>query len=169
MSRPGHWLTVALLIAALSAPARTPASATDTGPTWTLTASTVTLNGCQYRGHATQNVAGRPITTLHFTADRVEITAFTVRGSIRLSGAHTTVATAPGEPVELYVRRLRGTLAVAGYPIAPITLDADRPLPPDADAGFLRLPQLTFHDPVIDGVNLTGGTLSTPLITMDAG
>lgn len=131
-------------------------------------ASKLTLKGVRYHGFATKEVAGEQVKTMHFTVDRMELTDLVQRGRlgngrvVRVAGAPGSVSTVSEGPIELYTRKLTGTLDVAGYPTVPVTLSPETLLLPNVDSGFLALPKLTFTDAVADNVELGGGTLFIP-------
>ncbi|MDR7300970.1 hypothetical protein [Haloactinomyces albus] len=138
------------------------------GRQWTLTASKLTLIGSRYHGHSMREVDGRQVKTLHFTAQRLEITDLVQRGALgngtimRTASAPGRVSTVTDGPVHLYTRRLTGTLDVADYPLVPVTLSPDSLAAPNLDLSFLRLPTLTFTDAVVHNVELSGGRLFIP-------
>lgn len=138
------------------------------GRQWTLTASKLKLIGSRYHGYSMQEVEGRQVKTLHFTAQRLEITDLVQRGALG-NGTVMRAASAPGRvstitdgPIHLYTRRLTGTPAVADHPLAPVTLSPDSLAMPNLDLGFLQLPKLTFTDVTAHNVELSGGTLFIP-------
>jgi hypothetical protein len=147
-----------------------PASTSQPGPgrEWTLTASNLTLNGVRYQGYSDQQVAGQTVKTLHFTVSSLQITNLVQRGmlgngqNVRVAAAPGSVSTVTNGPIELYTANLSGTLSVAGFPVAPITLSPDSLLLPDLDLGFLKLPSITFKNATVRNVDLDGGTLFIP-------
>lgn len=147
---------------------------TDPGPgrAWTLTSSNLKLIGSRYHGYAEQDVQGRKVTTLHFTVDKLEITDLVQRGDlqngkiVKAAGAPRSVSTVSKGPIHLYTQKLTGTLAVAGYPIVPITLSPNSLALPNLDLSFLQLPDLTFKDAVVHNVYLGGGNLHIPGATI---
>lgn len=149
-----------------------PEQPTDTRPgpgrIWTLTSSNLKLSGMRYDGYADQDVQGKPVKTLHFTVDRLEITDLVQRGDLangkvqKAAGAPGSVSTVTEGPTELYVQKLTGTLSVAGLPLARITLSPDTLLLPNLNLSFLKLPEITFKDVVSRNVDLNGGTLRIP-------
>ncbi|MHA6801917.1 hypothetical protein [Salinifilum ghardaiensis] len=137
------------------------------GRTWTMTAEQLTLVGSRFHGTSQEQVAGRTVTTLHFTADRLEVTGLVQRSNLG-NGRELRVASAPGAvstvsgPVEMQVRELSGTLDVAGFPLVPVVLSAGALAPPDVDLSFLRLPALTFDDVTVRTVELSAAQLHVP-------
>lgn len=142
---------------------------------WTLTASALTLNGVRYHGIVVRRVAGEPVPTMHFSARGLAITDLVQRGGlgngevVTTAGAPGSVSTVTGGPVHMYTRKLTGTLNVAGSPTAPITLSPESLTAPDVDLGFLRVPRLTFTDAVVRNVELDGGTLRVPGVSVTLG
>lgn len=126
------------------------------------------MNGVQYHGYADQQVAGQTVKTLHFTVDSLQITDLVQRGAlgngrnVRAAGAPGSVSTVTRGPIELYTVELSGTLAVAGFPLVPVTLSPDSLLAPNLDLSFLKLPTITFKNAVVRNVDLNGGTLVIP-------
>lgn len=153
-----------------ASPETSGASDTQPGPgrQWTLTASKLKLVGSRYHGYSMRKVAGKKVKTLHFTAQRLEITDLVQRGALgngtvmRAESAPGRVSTVTDGPIHLYTRQLTGTLAVADYPLVPVTLSPDSLALPNLDLGFLQLPTLTFTDAVVRNVELSGGTLFIP-------
>ncbi|WP_198319453.1 hypothetical protein [Actinopolyspora erythraea] len=138
------------------------------GRTWTLTSSSLTLRGVRYQGFAMREVAGEQVRTMHFTVDELLIRDLVQRGDLG-NGRVARVAADPGSvstitegPIELYTRKLTGTLNVAGYPLVPVELSPEALLLPDVDLGFLELPELTFSDAVVRNAELSGGKLFIP-------
>lgn len=138
------------------------------GRIWTLTASTLTLEGVRYHGFATKEVAGEQVRTMHFTVEKLEITDLVQRGRlgngrvIEVAGAPGSVSTVTGGPIHLYTRELTGTLTAAGFPVIPITMSPEALMVPNIDLSFLELPSLTFTDAVVRNVELSGGKLHIP-------
>ncbi|WP_219905305.1 hypothetical protein [Actinopolyspora mortivallis] len=138
------------------------------GRVWTLTASTLTLEGVRYNGFALKEVDGEQVRTMHFTVDTLRIGDLVQRGgltgddSVRVAARPGSVSTITEGPIELYTRKLTGTLNVAGYPLVPMELSPESLLIPDLDLGFLELPKLTFTDAVVRNVELDGGKLFIP-------
>lgn len=151
-------------------PPANPDASAEPGPgrEWTLTASTLTLRGARYHGIVEQDVAGRPVKTLHFTLDALEVTDLVQRGElpngkdVRVAGAPGSTSTVTEGPIEIFTRELTGTLSVAGFPLARITLSAETLALADVDLSFLRLPDLTFRDAIVRNVYMAGGTLRIP-------
>ncbi|WP_218120248.1 hypothetical protein [Actinopolyspora mzabensis] len=138
------------------------------GRSWTLTASSLTLRGVHYQGFAMREVAGEQVRTMHFTVDELLIRDLVQRGDLG-NGKVARVAAAPGSvssvtegPIELYTRKLTGTLNVVGYPLVPVEMSPEAFLLPDVDLGFLELPELTFSDAVVRNAELSGGKLFIP-------
>ncbi|WP_211210168.1 hypothetical protein [Actinopolyspora halophila] len=138
------------------------------GRIWTLTASTLTLEGVHYNGFATQEVNGEQVRTMHFTVDTLRIGDLVQRGrlaggkNVRVAADRGSVSTITEGPIELYTRKLTGKLNVAGYPLVPMELSPEALLMPDLDLSFLELPKLTFSDAVVRNVDLDGGKLFIP-------
>lgn len=138
------------------------------GRVWTLTASTLTLYGTRYHGYAQQDVNGRPTTTLHFTADALDIKDLVQRGwlgngrNLKAAAAPGSVSTIRNGPIDLYVLQLTGTLSAFGFPLVPLTLSPNTLLLPNLDLSFLKLPVLSFQDVSVRNVDLKGGDLRIP-------
>lgn len=138
------------------------------GRIWTLTASTLTLEGVRYNGFATQEVNGEQVRTMHFTVDALRIGDLVQRGQlaggedVRVAADRGSVSTVTEGPIDLYTRKLTGTLNVAGYPLVPMELSPEALLMPNLDLSFLELPKLTFSDAVVRNVDLDGGKLFIP-------
>ncbi|SDQ76044.1 hypothetical protein [Actinopolyspora saharensis] len=138
------------------------------GRIWTLTASTLTLEGVHYNGFATHEVNGEQVRTMHFTVDALRIGDLVQRGrlaggkDVRVAADRGSVSTITEGPIELYTRKLTGKLNVAGYPLVPVELSPEALLLPNLDLGFLELPKLTFSDAVVRNVDLDGGKLFIP-------
>lgn len=137
------------------------------GRTWTLTADQLTLEGSRFHGTSQEQVDGRAVTTLHFTADRLRVKSLEQRSDLG-NGRELRVASAPGAestvsgPVEMKVRKLSGTLDVGGFPLVPVVLSAETMAPPDVDLSFLQLPTLTFDDVTVRNVDLSASQLHVP-------
>lgn len=134
---------------------------------WTLTASELTLRGVRYHGFVTKRVVGKPVRTMHFTVDSLRITDLVQRGLgekgvLRAAAAPGSVSTVTEGPIDLYTRKLTGTLNVAGFPTVPVELSPESLLLPDPDLSLLNLPRLTFTDAVVRNVELDGGRLFIP-------
>lgn len=144
-----------------------PAESVAPGPgrIWTLTASQLALTGIRYHGHAQREVAGRLVTTLHFTIDRAEIRDLVVRGVLG-NGKNLNVRAQPGStsnvegPFEFYTQELVGTLLIAGVPVVRLRLSPETL--PDIDLSAIAIPGLTFADAVARNTDLVGGDLSIP-------
>ncbi|CAM01295.1 hypothetical protein A8924_2388 [Saccharopolyspora erythraea NRRL 2338] len=137
-----------------------------------MTGTRLKLSGVRYRGPADRDVQGRPMRTLHFTVDGLEITDLVQRGLLgngkvqKAAGRPGGTSTVTEGPVELYTLQLSGTLAVAGLPLVPVTLSPESLPAPNLDLGFLRLPEITFTDVVARNTDLSGGTLRIPGATI---
>lgn len=148
-------------------PPGAPPESAEPGPgrIWTLTASELALTGIRYHGHAQREVAGRMVTTLHFTIDRAEIRDLVARGvlgngkNVKLAARQGSTSTVEG-PFEFYTQELVGTLVVAGVPLVRVRLAPDTL--PDIDLSAIKIPGLTFADAVLRNTDLIGGTLTVP-------
>lgn len=138
------------------------------GRAWTLSGSKMKLGGSRYGGFSDQQVAGRTVKTLHFTVDSLEITNLVQRADlgngkiVRTAAAPGSVSTIRNGPIELYVEDLSGNLSVAGLPGVPLRLSPDTLGLPNLDLGFLRLPDLTLNNVVVNNADLSGGKLFLP-------
>ena len=129
----------------------------------------------RYHGYADQDVNGKPVKTLHFTVDRLDIADLVQRGDLG-NGTIQKAAAAPGSvstvtegPTELYVVQQTGTLSIAGFPLVRMTMSPDTLLLPNLDLSFLSVPEVEFKDVIARNVDLNGGKLHIPgvVITLE--
>lgn len=136
------------------------------GRLFTITASSLTVADTQYRGVEAQDVAGRPIRTIHLTVKGLTIADLVERAD--LANGRILTITAGGMssitsgPIEMYVEKLTGTLNVVGLPTASVTLSAQSVLTPNVDLGFLSLPTLTLNNVTARIVFIRGGDVHVP-------
>ncbi|MEV0681811.1 DUF6114 domain-containing protein [Actinosynnema sp. NPDC050436] len=134
--RPVLHVGVVLLLAMTPATGAGTTNARDTplASSWTVTASTVRLDGVVYHGIERIVVNGRPVETMRFTAERVEADN-PVQTADLGDGHRLTIATAGhattafAASVELFALRLTGVVSVLGLIGIPVDFTPAHPPP----------------------------------------
>lgn len=128
------------------------------GREWSLTASLLVLRDVRYHGHDADGA-------LVFTASGVELTdmqqraGIPGRGEVGIAAQRAELSSRGQQRVELRVRRLTGTLAVAGLVGAPVQLAAPL-LPNTPEAAAVELSELTLRDAIVHVTSTTAATLA---------
>ena len=143
------------------------------GPSFTLEATRVTLNGVRLRGLA--NPPGRRTPsrapTVRIDVDSAAITAPTIRARHADRGV-TEVRSTQVAPLtrrgQIYIEEITGTLTVAGLPTVRVRIAPGEVTAPGVDLGFLSVPSLTLTDVTARIAFLGAGQLRIPAATFVA-
>lgn len=139
------------------------------GRLWTLAGQTLTLHGLQVHGTRAATIDGRRLSTLHVSADRIDITTPVQRSRLANTSSVTRISadsaritpTRADQRIELEITQIGGTLVLAGQPAVPVLLAAP-PLAIELPPVALGMPELTLTDAHAQVLALTNGDLTMP-------